>query len=204
MLSAELEGMLVELAAMKLRDRLDKMVERFGKGVADAFAELQSSELLGRVDWTVPTACDSFYWEDTILHEHIGDKVTRSAPRDVEFDYKRMRKLVQQEVRKTSTHRHTVRHGLHLKVVGDAERYSIGKFPKVVPEHVRQLVWAIPEWLTELTELVHGETRTDLVVAREIFVEERETSERKIVEWEEPCFCPLVTVGDYVLTGWGR
>jgi len=204
MLSAELEGMLVELAAMKLRDRLNKMVERFGKGVADAFAELQSIELIGRVDWTVPTACDSFYWEDTILHEHIGDEVTKSAPRDVEFDYKRMRKVVEQEVQKTSKHRHTVRHGLHLKVVGDAKRYSVGEFTEVVPEHVRQLVWAIPEWLLESTELVRGETRTDLVVARDIFVEERETTKIEIDRWEEPCFCPLVTVGDYVLTGWGE
>ena len=40
------------------------------------------------------------------------------------------------------------------------------------------------------------------MVARDIVVEEREVIEHKI-EWREPCYCPLVTVGDYVLTGWG-
>jgi hypothetical protein len=198
-----MEGLLVEVAAMKLCERLDGMVKRFGKGVADAFAELQSAELIGRVDWRVATACDSFYWEDVVLHEHIGKEVTKSEPKDVEFDYDRLKKRVQQEVRKTSKDRHTVRHGLHLKVVGNAHRSSIGDFPEVIPEHVQRLLKATPEWLTDLTELVRGTTRTDIVIARDILVEDRELSEIEVKEWEQPCYCPLVTVGDYVLTGWG-
>jgi hypothetical protein len=204
MLSAELEGLLVEAAAMELRKRLDEMLERFGNGVADAFAELQSAELIGRVDWRVPTACDSFYWEDTVLHEHIGEEVTKSEPKDVEFDYDRLRKRVQQEVRKTSKHRHTVRHGLHVKVVGNAQRDSIGEFSEAIPKQIRRVLTSTPEWLADLTELVRGTTRTDIVVARDILVEERHLTEVETREWEEPCYCPLVTVGDYVLTGWGE
>lgn len=203
MLSAELEGMVVEIAAMHLCERLDAMVERFGKGVADAFAELQSAELVGRVDWRVPTACDSFYYEDTVLHEHIGREVTRSAVQGVDVDSARMVTRVRQEVHKTSKDRHVVRHGLHLKVVGNAKRTSVRDFPDVIPGHVLRLLKTMPEWLCELTELVQGKTRTDIVVARDIYVEELEATEIEMQEWEQPSFCPLVTVGDYVLTGWG-
>ena len=42
------------------------------------------------------------------------------------------------------------------------------------------------------------------MVARDIFVEERELTKTHQHEWKEYFdFCPLVTVGDYVLTGWG-
>ena len=203
-LSAELEGMLVEVAAMELCERLDRMVERFGEGVSDTFAELQAAELIGRVDWRVPTACDSFYYEDTVLHEHLGKEVVEaSLPKDVEFDYQRMVKRVQQEVKTVSKDRHVVRHGLHFKVVGNAEKSSIEDFPMVIPKHVQRFLKTIPSWLCELTVLVRGDTRTDILVARDIFVEERELAKNEVHEWKEPCFCPLVTVGDYVLTGWG-
>ena len=203
-LSAELEGMLVEVAAMELRDRLDRMAERFSKGVAGAFAELQAAELIGRVDWKVPTACDSFYYEDTVLHEHLGEEVVEvSSPKDVEFNYQQLFKRVQQEVKKVSKDRHVVRHGLHFKVVGNAEKSTVDNFPMVIPQHVQSFLKTSPDWLRDLMQIVRGKTRTDIVVARDIFVEEREVTKTHVHEWKEPCFCPLVTVGDYVLTGWG-
>ena len=105
-LSAELEAMPVELAAIELCDRVDRMVERFGKGVADALAELQSAELIGRIDWKVPTACDSFYWEDTVLDGQVEEKMTPlSPPKDVEFNYEKLYKRVQQDVKTVSTQR---------------------------------------------------------------------------------------------------
>ena len=203
-LSAELEGMLVEIAAMQLCERLDRMVERFGKGVADTFAELQSAELIGRVDWTVPTACDSFYYEDTVLHEYLGKEIVEAAPPvDVGMDYEQMVRRVQQEVKTISKDRHVVRHGLHFKVIGKAKKSSIGDFPLVIPIDVRRFLETIPIWLRELTVLVRGKSRTDNVVARDIFVEQRELATRELHKWKVPDFCPLVTVGNYVLTGWG-
>ena len=203
-LSAELEGMLVEVAAMKLCERLDRMVGLFSKGVADAFAELQTAELIGRVDWKVPTACDSFYYEDTVLHEHLGEEVVEvSSPKDIEFNYQQRFKRVQQEVKTVSKDRHVVRHGLHFKVVGNAEKSTVANFPMVIPQHVQSFLKTSPDWLRDLMQIVRGKTRTDIVVARDIFVEEREVTKTHVHEWKEPCFCPLVTVGDYVLTGWG-
>jgi hypothetical protein len=203
-LSAELEAMPVQSAAERLCDRLERMVERFGRGVADALAELQSVELVGRVEWKTPTACDSFYYEDTILHEHVGREVIElSPPEEVSADYERMVRWVQQEVRTVSKDRHVVRHGLHVKILGKAERSPVDRYSKVIPEPVQEFLRATPVWLRELSQIVSGKVRTDLVVGRDIFVEEREVAVERKESWPEPCACPLVTVGDYVLTGWG-
>ncbi|MHB0958748.1 MAG: hypothetical protein ACYC0X_15615 [Pirellulaceae bacterium] len=204
MLSAELEGMDVEVAATRLCEKLGQTVRRFSDGVAAMLAELQAVELIGRINWRIPTACDSFYYEDMVVHEHLGEEVVeRSPPEDVEFDYERLVKRVRQDVKKVSKDRHVVQHGLHVKVIGKAQRSPIDRFPDVIPEHVRRFLKTTPEWLSELMEIVSGKSRTDFVVARDIFVEEREVARTHREEWYEPCYCPLVTVGDYVLTGWG-
>ena len=86
-LSAEWEGMLVEVAAMELCDKARSIWSSdFRQGVADALAELQAVELIGRVDWKVQTACDSFYYEDTVLHEHLEQEVVTKSPVTVEYD----------------------------------------------------------------------------------------------------------------------
>jgi len=201
-LSAELEGLPVELAAVELRERLERLVARFSEGVAAAFLELQAAELVGRIDWPVPTACDAFYFEDTVQHEHLGREVTKHE-KDVEFDYDRMVKHVRGEVKTVEKDRHVVRHGLHLKVVGNARQHAIDAYAGVVPVDVRRLLKVIPPWMRGLVQIVEGTTRTDLLVARDIYVEEQEIGETESREWLEPCFCPLITIGDYVLTGWG-
>ena len=160
-------------------------------------------EWIGRIEWAeTPTACEAFYYEDTIIHEHLGREITEGPQEELEAHIGSHRR-VRQEVRTVSKDRHVVRHGLHLKVLGKARQNSINRFNQVIPVEVQQFLKTLPHWLRDLVQIVAGKSRTDLVFAHDIYVEEQEVSEVRREEWSEP-WCPLVTFANsYVLTGWG-
>ena len=202
-LTAEMEAKPLELAETELRDRVDRLLSGFAKDAAEVFARMQALELVGRIDWETPKACDAFYYEDTVIHAHLGEEVIQGPAEDVEFDYEQKVKRVRQEVRTVSKDSHTVRHGLHLKVLGKGLKSPIDRFTGVIPIDIRQFLKTVPTWLQPLVRIVEGTTRFDGIVGRDIYLETREVSRTEDREWLEPCYCPLVTVGDYVLTGWG-
>ena len=202
-LTAEMEARPLESAEIELRDRVDRLVGSFAKDAAEVFARMQALELAGRIEWLTPKACDAFYYEDTVIHTHLSEVVIDGPAEDVEFDYERLVKRVRREVTTVSKDSHTVRHGLHLKVLGKALKSPIDRFTRVIPVDIRQFLKAVPPWLRPVVRIVEGTARFDGVIGRDIYEETRKVSRTEDDEWFKPCFCPLVTVGDYVLTGWG-
>lgn len=203
-LSARLEAVPVEVAEEELRGRLDQHLEKFVADVKDLFRRMERLELIGRIDWATDTACDAFYFEDVIIHERGETKTFYGLSEEMEPDYDLgTRRMRQETLDVTKTH-HAVRHGIHLKVLGKARENRLEGFGGVVPKEISGYLQATPSWLHGLVRIVDGKTRFDNLVDIEIDLAERKVGEPKVRQWELPAYCPLVTIADYVLTGWGN
>jgi len=202
--SARLEARPVEDAEVELRGRLDRDVEKLVAEVKDLFGRMDRLELVGRIDWATDSACDSYYFEDVVVHEKGDTQTYYGLSRESQPDYMLGARRVRQETLDVTNTRHTVHHGIHIKVLGKAREHRIGDFRGVVPKEVGEYLQATPLWVREMLRIVDGKTRFDNVVDVEIDLAERKVGEPKVREWVLPAYCPLVTIGDYVLTGWGN
>jgi hypothetical protein len=110
---------------------------------------------------------------------------------------------IREEVLDVTKTRHTVFHGLHVKVLAGAQRHRVDRFTGIVPQNIADFLRGCPAWLCEVIRVVDGKTRYDDVVDVEIDVATRKVGERRVRYLVPPAYCPLVVLGEYVLTGWG-
>lgn len=199
--SARLEARSVEEVETMLRGRLDRHLGIFAGEVKDLFEQLWQMELVGRVAWATDDACDSYYCEDRIVHES-GEKTTHYGARE-NVDYTIGRSRIRQETLDVTKTRHTVYHGLHVKVIAGAKRHRTDEFQGIVPQDIGTFLRATPAWLCEVIRIVDGKTRFDDVVDAEIDLAEKTVGEPRVRYLVPPAYCPLVVVGEYVITGWG-
>jgi hypothetical protein len=205
-LSAELEALAVNSAAVGLCERMDRMVVLFAEAVDAALSRLQDCEALGRIQWSVPTACNAFYFEDEVLFESPEQRVFDEQPKDKEYYYRRrMARRGRMGMKRTAKGQQVVRHGRHLRAVGNVTEYRMDQYSKTVPRNVQRLLKSVPPWLNELIRIVEGKAWTDVLITQDILVEGRR--HRKIgkpnVGPLTSGWCALVTLCDDVLTGWG-
>ena len=205
-LGAELEALPVEMAEIQLRGALDKAVHGFAMQVCDLLDRMGDLELAGLVDWKTHTACNGFFYQDIIIQEELGQQVIKGAKETVAVhDRGRYRVYkVNQEVIKITKGQHTLRHALHETYLSDAESHLTDQFTGIVPGDIRQFLGQLPDWLREMVRIVDGNRRSYRIIAQDVRTEEYEDTEVKILREEEKVvYCPLVTLGHYVLTGWG-
>ena len=201
--SARLETRSVDEVETVLRGRLDRHLGIFAGEVKELFERLRQLELVGRVDWATDDACDSYYCEDLVVHESGETTTYYGARENVQADYTIGRTRIREETLDVTKTRHTMYHGLHVKVVAEAKRNRVGRFEGVVPKEIADFLRATPPWLGEAIQIVDGKTRFDDVVDVRIDLAERVVGEPRIRYLVPPAYCPLVILGDYVLTGWG-
>lgn len=201
--SARLEVRPVEEVEALLQGRLDRHVGIFASEVKELFERLRQLELVGRVDWATDSACDSYYCEDLIVHESAETTTHYGASEEVQTDYVVGRTRIRQETLDVTKTRHTMYHGLHVKVVAEAKSNRLGQFDGVVPKKIADFLDTTPSWLGEVIRIVDGKTRFDDVVDVRIDLAERVVGEPRVRYLVPPAYCPLVILGDYVLTGWG-
>lgn len=205
-LSAALEAMPVGFAEIELRDKLDNGISQFALQVCDLFDHMSDLDLVGLVDWKASTACDAFFYRDVIIQEELG-RLTVKGERQVLAVHDRG--LIQvheiaQDVSHITKGQHTVRHALYELYLSDAKANRVLEFADVIPADIKQFLTSLPEWFCELVRIIEGTKRSERIIAQDVRVEEWEdTKVVTLYEKEAILFCPLVTLGNYVLTGWG-
>lgn len=207
MLSASLEAMPVGLAEIELRDALDKAVQGLAMQVCDLLDRMTEHELVGLVDWKTETACDAYFYRYVIIQEQLGKQVIEGKREVVAIHERGFHRVqeVTQEMLHVEKGRHTQRHALYWLYLSDAKATRIEDFRGVVPADIQRFLDCLPEWLRGLVRIVDGTRRSERIIAQDVKVEEYEDTTVVLLHEEERIvYDPLVTLGHYVLTGWGE
>ena len=205
-LRAELEAMSVEAAESELRGALDTAASGFAMQVCDLLDRMSDLDLVGLIDWRTETACQSYFYRDIIIQEELGRQTIRGARDLVAVHERGLYSVleVNQEVIETIQGQHTQRHALCEMYLSEAKPHAVGDFAGIVPKDIRRFLARMPGWLLQTVRIIGGRRRSYRIIAQDVRSEQFEETETKIIlEHERVVGCPLVTMGHYVLTGWG-
>ncbi len=214
-LSAELEDMLVELAHIKLRDILQQRLHDLAMSICDLMDRLVDLELVGVVNFPVPTACDAVFYRDVIIQEELGRQTVRGAREVAAVHISGFTEVqqVRQEIVEVTRGRHVLRHGKYDMYLSEAKLHSPDVFSKTIPVGIKRFLDGLPVWLRQIVRIVDGKRRSFFIYAHDLPVDEWEEKAVSVVDLEEVrlltpdervAYCPLVMFGHYVLTGWGE
>lgn len=190
-----------------LRRRLNAAI---GKAIDDFVAEfhklldrLVNAKLIGRIDWKPNHCCGYDFFKHVVVQENKGARRSTTRVRNEGANRQIARPIVAHEVttdvRGEGQHLH--QHEEHEHVVINAVRTSIGDSQVIMPPAVVELTKRVPEWLDAFVQVVDGDLCTESIDTRTRKAEgwqDATVKRRPIYGWE-----PAVTIGPYVLTGWG-
>jgi hypothetical protein len=183
--------------------RLSKASAEFAKQFFELLARLVDRQLFGLVEWMPNHCCNYHFFKQVIIQENDGftsQVVGTRTENSVEAGFGR-RIVGWKKVEDRTEGKHVHRFARHEHSVMNAVRTTIQNSRVVIPPEVIPLVERIPKWLYPLVHIIDGD------IIRERIVEQ----DTKVETWadvhvhDEPIFGgdPAVTIGPYILTGWG-
>ncbi|MBL8826771.1 MAG: hypothetical protein JNM18_07270 [Planctomycetaceae bacterium] len=195
----------VESLRETFRAALDTAVGELVRKFFAMLATFVDRKLFGLVEWLPNQCCHYHFFRQVIVQENDGRFVeTRVVffddPEDRDSDTGNL--IIGRRTHRSGVRgRHFHRLARHRHDVMNAVRTTIGNSRVVMPPTVERLIAAIPVWLRPLVRIIDGEIFRERIIEQDTGVEnwsDVSVRDEPIVGCE-----PGVTIGPYVLTGWG-
>jgi hypothetical protein len=214
--TAELLSQPAEYYRQQLEASLSEEVTNFSLQLFELLKHMVDLELFGLVEW-LPKQCCRYHFFRRVVIQGTAERtenVTETMTDDWLADFDRVPGgRVVGDRRTTSTHRvkHEIRFARHQHELINAVRTSIRNSTVIMPPQIVRLVESIPEWLYPFGEVIDGHIVRELIIERDIAVEDWtkvDVRDEPIIEYDvrdDPIFAvdPGIVIGPYVLSGWG-
>lgn len=205
-LSAKMEAMPLGQAFTRLRGVLDEALGQFGRNVCLLLDAISDQGMVGIVEWATPSACDVSYFKNLIIQQEQETQIVSGEEkvigiRHLDFGWA---EKIRQEVFKVSKGTHLVRRGRYDLYLTEARSTPVQDGHVMIPKDIATYFNSLPPWVKEIAHVVDGKQLRKRLVAMDVDLEHWEdTKVVQVVERERLCGCPVITLGHYVLTGWG-
>lgn len=189
----------------RLHESLTKAVAEFSLHFFELLARLVDRRMFGLVEWWPNHCCKYHFFKRVVVQENHGTTQQVTETRfddlvDTDLDFSN-RVVGRRTTIETKKGRHVHLFARHEHSVINAVRTSIGNSKVVMPPAVQELVRQIPEWLRPLATVIDGTIFKELIIEQPVGAEDF----TQVTVRDDPIYgCePAVTIGKYVLTGWG-
>ena len=172
-----------------LRDHLHRSVEGFVENFFAVLDRLVEHQVVGEIEWPLETGCRFRCFETHLRERDVNTTrsdmtITTTGKIDVEI------------------------HGQRQHLI-ETTRYSLPKYPRLIPQRFHNLLEECPTWLRPEVEVVEGDLfRSDTgkhLVKTKRWLEER-VLQRQLPRLERPMVGyhndPAITLGPYVFAAW--
>jgi hypothetical protein len=204
-LEAKLERMPLALRYIELQDALDKGVKKFAEQVVTLLDTGVDRGMIGVANWATDTACDVSYYRNIVIQEDHGSQIVRAEERVVgirEFMFG-YAEQIEEKVFRVSRGQHLLRRGRYDLYLSQAASHRIEDGKVVIPHDVGEFLDSLPAWIRGMARVVEGKELKRLLVVMDVERERYEDTRVVAVRFRErKHYCPVVTIGHYVLTGW--
>jgi hypothetical protein len=205
-LFARLEKMAPSLAFLELESALDEGITNFAEQVATLLETLVNRGMIGVIDWATESACDVSYFKTIVIEENQGSEIVSAQERVVGirttfFGYAEQ---IEETVFGVSKGQQLVRRGRYDLYLTKATAHGIEDDKVLIPTDVGEFLDSLPAWIRDMCRVVSGQELKRLVIVTDVAKEPWEDTDVIAVRLRErKHFCPVITIGHYVLTGWG-
>ena len=171
------------------------MVESF----FSAMEQLVDKEVFGLIEWHSDSVCKFHFFRRLLIHQFDGQTTERTEELwDAIDDWGGSRVTTTTTTAKKGRHIHEqIRHEQQLM---EAAKRPLAAPDLVIPEDVQEIVDAIPEWLAPFVRVAVGECFRERIIRHTEKTEEWS----QVIERAVTYFDPAITIGEFVLTGWGQ
>lgn len=204
-LTAEVTTWPIETVRKRFTESIRKELQHFCRSVESSLKEMAELQLIGIVEWVGPGACKYHFFTEVLCHD--GTVTVDSGPMSREpwerrsnflFRYYNERTKTALISKRRARHEHHVIRAFHTSVANT----SVTKLPR----H-KQLLDAIPDWLSEFVRVIDGSLVRERVIEQEYC--RKSWSEVEVtklpLEFDLPIFTidPAIVIDQYALSGWG-
>ena len=210
--SAELLSSPAEYYCQQLDTALSDEVTNFSLQLFEMLKHMVDLELFGLVEWLPKQCCRYHFFRRVVIQgaEERTETVTEDWDADLDPDF-RPRVVGNRRTTSTQRVRHEIRFARHQHDLINAVRTSIRNSTVIMPPPIVRLVKSIPEWLYPFVEVIDGQIVRELIVERDISVEDwtkvdvRDEPIINVDVRDDPIidYDPGIVIGPYVLSGWG-
>ena len=172
------------------------MVESF----FSAMEQLVDKEVFGLIEWCDESVCKFHFFRRLLIHRFDGETTTVRTDRVWRTVDEPGWEQATTTTTKKKKGRHIHEHIRHEQQLMEAAKRPLDAPDLVIPESVQEIVDAIPEWLTPFVRVAVGEC------FRERIIRHTEKTEKwsQVVERAVTYYDPAITIGEFVLAGWGQ
>jgi hypothetical protein len=179
-----------------------KLVESF----FSALEQLVDKEVVGLIQWHSDSVCKFHFFRRLLVHEFDGrttKEQTATFWRSVDG---REVERTEKTTATTTKGRHVHEHIRHEQQLMNAANRPLGSSDLVIPEDVQQILDVVPHWLSPFVGVAVGECFRERIIRHTEKSEQWEDSQitKQVIERPVTYFDPAVTIGEFVLAGWGQ
>ena len=168
--------------------------------------QLVDKEVVGLIQWHSDSVCKFHFFRRLLIHQFDGQTTTeRTESFWRTVDGRRVRRT--EKTTTTATRGHDVHeHIRHEQQLMQAAKQPLGSSELVIPEDVQEIVDVVPEWLSPFVRVAVGECFRERIIRHTEKNEKWEDSRVSKQVFERPVtyYDPAVTIGEFVLAGWGQ
>lgn len=200
--NANIETLPLEDAENALRQRLNQAIHAFAVQACKTLDRLCDQSVAGVIAWSTSTACNAFYTKNCITQSPMAPEVSVGDPVTVTVDGRPMSR--QYTTTKTKGV-HDLEFMFCPSYLSKADKHRCDDYRGTIPADIKQFLERLPKWLLELVRIVDGSRQSACIIKMPIVAESYEYTEviPHDLPLSNPAYCPVVTLGHYVLTGWG-
>jgi hypothetical protein len=209
-LGAELDVSTVAQGPEAAFERLTKSLRRSTRELVEslfsALEHLVDKQVVGLIEWPTESLCKFHFFRRVLIHVFEG----QTAKEHVREYW---RTVGGREMVRTETTRNTTTKGRDVHQLVRYEQQLMKASPRrldtaelVVPLEVQRVLAAIPGWLSPFVRVAVGECFRERIIRHSEKTEQWEDSETSQQVDERPAsyYDPAVTIGEFVLVGWGE
>jgi hypothetical protein len=177
--------------------------------ICDILDEFTKHAVVGVWKQVTPTACDAYFFRYVIVQENHGQQVVLSEPQVLAVHDRGMTivKEIGQIETKISFGTHTKQLAVHQLYLSQTETFAVGKYTKTIPLNIKRYLDQLPDWLRDCMRIIGGSRMSMRISVRDVMKEDFSdirVKPKPLYEETVHKGCPLVTIGHYVLAGWGE
>jgi hypothetical protein len=199
---ATVEKMSLMQAEEYLRRRLEQAVHTLAVQVCRTLDKLCDQAIVGAVDWATPTACNAYFAKNSVTQEELSKEEVVGEEKLTTVNG---HSVLRQETTTMTKGQHLIEYMLCPSYLSKANGHRLSDYHGTIPVDIKEVIRRLPTRLHELARIVDGTRQSARII--KVLVEAETYDVVKVVPRDypapNPAYCPVVTFGHYVLTGWG-
>lgn len=178
---------------------LRTQLKQFADHVFATLDRLVDDKAVGLIEWLSDSLCRFHFFRDVVVHN--SETSNLDEVRAVITDKTSGRLMTQVSEIRNQAGTNVYRLARHEHDLMNAVRESIDETTLIIPRAIEAVIAEIPDWLLDMSGIISGDCVRERIIERDLRTDAWESTEQEVVR---VYFDPAVTVGDYVLIGWGE